>query len=106
MKKEKEICGNCSYYYNDGFCTYHLSYWNKEHHCPKWTDEELKLDYDFLYRRCKDYIRICEMYESHERAKKEHPDKIIWDNTSSEDFFLQCCLNDMKRELNKWELKK
>lgn len=103
---DDEVCRTCSYYYHDGFCTYHLSYWNPEHTCPKWTDEELELDYDFLYRRCKDYIRICEMYNRHEELKKKHPGKLHWESTSNEDFFLQCCLNDMKRELSLWTLKK
>ena len=102
-----EICKNCSYYYRDGFCTYHLSYWNPDHKCPKFTTTELELDYDFLYRRCKDYIKICEMYKRHEEMREKHPDKIIWAaEFSNEDFFLQCCLNDMKRELSKWILKK
>lgn len=103
----EEICETCSYYYHDGFCTYHLSYWSPDHTCPKWTDEELELDYDFLYRRCQDYIRICEMYNHYEKLKKENPDAIIVKaGTSNEDFFLQCCLNDMKRELSLWTLKK
>lgn len=101
-----EICKNCSYYFHDGFCTYHLWYPSEDHTCPKFTTEELELDYDFLYRRCKDYIKICEMYNTFEKMKKEHPDRIIWTTCSNEDFFLQCCLNDMKRELSKWTLKK
>jgi len=102
-----KTCETCSYYYHDGFCTYHLSYWSPDHTCPKWTDEELELDYDFLYRRCKDYIRICEMYNRYEELKKERPDEtIVLAGTSNEDFFLQCCLNDMKRELSLWTLKK
>ena len=102
----EKTCETCSWYYTDGFCTYHLSYWSKDHTCPKWTDEELTLDYDFLYRLCKDYIRICEMYERHEKIIKEYPEKAWYHNFSNEDFFLQCCLNDFKRELSKWELKK
>ncbi|MBQ6220168.1 MAG: hypothetical protein IJH63_10520 [Methanobrevibacter sp.] len=100
----KRICETCSYYYHDGFCTLHLSYRSKDHTCPSWTDEELKVDYDFLYRRCQDYIKICEMYTSGEVLKEKYPEE--FHSFSSEDFFLQCCLNDLKRELSKWTLKK
>ena len=77
-----------------------------DHTCPKWTDETLTLDYDFLYRLCKDYIKICDMYKSTEKLIKEHPDKAYQFNFHNEDFFLQCCLNDMKRELSLYELQK
>lgn len=104
----EENCKTCSYYYHDGFCTYHLTYWNPEHTCPLWTDETLEVDYDFLYRLCKQYIKICGMYNSYEEALKKYPEEkeYAWMSTRNYDFFLQCCLNDMKRELSRWTLKK
>ena len=100
-------CKTCTYYYRDGFCTLQLYYTSDDHTCPKHTTEEIPLDYDYLYRLCKQYIHICEMYENHEKVKKEHPDKIISIiDTCNEDFFLQCCLNDLSRELSKWKTKK
>ena len=104
----EKICKNCTYYFRDGFCTYHLSYWSPDHTCPKFTTEELPLDYDFLYRRCKDYIDICEMYNRYEELRKKHPDdkSLSCIGTINEDFFLQCCLNDLHRELSKWKTKK
>lgn len=106
--QDTKTCETCSYYHHDGFCTYHLTYWNKEHTCPKWTNETLEVDYDFLYRLCKQYIKICGMYNSHEKAMEKYPEekKYAWMSTSNYDFFLQCCLNDMKRELSRWTLKK
>lgn len=101
-----KICKTCSYCYKDGFCTYHLSYWDPTHTCPMWTDETLEVDYNFLYHRCKDYIEICEMYNNYEKLKKEYPEEMKWESTCNYDFFLQCCLNDMKRELSRWTLKK
>ena len=106
MTTSDKVCKTCSWYYSDGFCTYQLTYPGPDHTCPKWTDEELELDYDFLYRRCQDYIRICEMYNTYEENKKKHPDKMAFLSCNNQDFFLQCCLNDMKRELSKWTLKK
>lgn len=113
LEKEKNksnnngrICETCSYYYHDGFCTYHLSYWNKEHTCPKWTDEKLEIDYKFLHLLCKDYLRICDMYTDYEKLKKEYPEECKLETTDNYDFFLQCCLNDFKREISKWNLKK
>lgn len=102
----EEICETCSWLYNDGFCTYNLTYPDRHGHCNHWTNEELELDYDFLYRRCKDYIEICEMYKETERLKKKYPEKLWEFSLHNEDFFLQCCLNDLKRELTKWKLKK
>lgn len=102
----EKICKNCSYYFADGFCTYHLWYPGENHTCPKFTTEELELDYDFLYRRCKDYIKICEMYNDFEKIREEHPNSCALHNMDGVDFFLQCCLNDLKRELAKWTLKK
>ena len=100
-------CKTCTYYYRDGFCTLHLYYTSDDHTCTKHTTEEIPLDYDYLYRLCKNYIEICEMYDRYEKIKKEHPDKIISiAGTSNEDFFLQCCLNDLSRELSKWKTKK
>lgn len=106
MNQKNKSCETCSYYYENGFCTYHLTYWNKEHHCPKWTEEESKLDYEFLYELCKRYLKICKMYNRHEKMLKSHPDEMKFKSTDNYDFFLQCCLNDMKRELGKWRLKK
>ena len=106
MSDDDHTCQTCSYYYTDGFCTYNLTYWNPEHTCPKWTDETLTLDYNFLYRLCKQYIKICDMYTNGEKLKEKHPDKAWQINFDNEDFFLQCCLNDMKRELSLYELQK
>lgn len=100
------ICQTCSYYYNDGFCTLNLTYFSKDYTCSRWTDEKLELDYDYLYRLCKQYIKICEMYIREEEAMKKYPDRVYGLNFSGYDFFLQCCLNDLKRELSLYETKK
>ena len=72
-------CKTCTYYYRDGFCTLHLYYTSDDHTCPKHTTEEIPLDYDYLYRLCKQYIHICEKYEYHEKVKKEHIEDFLED---------------------------
>ena len=101
------VCKTCNYHYHDGFCTLHCYYTSNDHTCPKHTTGEIPLDYDYIYRLCRQYIKICEMYNQYEKVKKERPDSLsVLAGTSNEDFFLQCCLNDLSRELTKWRTKK
>lgn len=104
----ERICKYCTYHYHDGFCTRLLYYPGDDHTCPEFTTEEIPLDYDYLYRLCKEYIKICGMYMNHEALLEKYPEdkSLSLVGTSNEDFFLQCCLNDLSRELSKWKTKK
>ena len=99
-------CLTCSYHYHDNFCMLNLYYVSDDHTCGRWTDEEIKFDYDRIYRLCKSYIEICDMYTDGERLKEKYPEKMKWENFSNCDFFLNCCLNDLHREMSLWKTRR
>lgn len=103
-----KTCKTCSWLHSDGFCKTNLYYPDNDGYCEKWTDEKLEIDYDYIYQLCRQYIEICGMYSEAERLSKEYPEhKLSLElSHSNHDFFLQCCLNDLKRELSLWDLKK
>lgn len=99
-------CNTCSYHYHDNFCMLNLYYVSDDHTCGRWTDEEIKFDYDRIYRLCKSYIEICDMYTDGERLKEKYPEKMKWHNFSNCDFFLNCCLNDLHRKMSLWKTRR
>ena len=103
----KQDCSTCSYYYKDGFCMLHCFYTDDEHTCPKWTDEGIDFDYERIYNLCKQYIEICHQYEETEELIKKHPsEKSLGLSFNSLQFFLDCCLNDLHREMSLWKTRK
>ena len=102
---ELKACENCSYWYTDGFCMQHCYYTEGSYYCLKWTDEDIEFDYNRIYYLCKQYIDICRMFERHEHLKEKYPDK-MHNNLSNEFFFLNCCLNDLHREMSLWKTRK
>lgn len=95
-------CKTCSYKYKDDFCMKNCYYVDDEHTCGGWTDKKIEFNYEVIHRLCKEYLEICDMYMEHERLKKKYPEEMKWVDTSNIDFFLQCCLNDLHREMSLW----
>lgn len=96
-------CKNCSYRYQDDFCMLNCYYVSDEHSCSKFTTEDIDFDFDRIYRLCKQYIEVCEMYNEQERLKIKYPNKFELNNFSNLQFFLNCCLNDLHREMSLWK---
>ena len=85
----------------------HCFYTDDEHTCPKWTDEGIDFDYERIYNLCKQYIEICHQYEETEELIKKHPsEKSLGLSFNSLQFFLDCCLNDLHREMSLWKTRK
>lgn len=87
----------------------HCYYTGEEHSCPSWTDEDISFNYERIYRLCKDYIEICKMYDDTEKFKEDelfkHP--FEYENSLHNlQFFLNCCLNDLHREMSLWRTRK
>lgn len=101
-----KACENCSYWYNDGFCMQHCHYTEDSYYCPKWTDEDIEFDYNRIYYLCKQYIEICHMFEKTEHLQKKSPEKHLEWSFQNEQFFLNCCLNDLAREMSLWKTRK
>lgn len=100
-------CIYCSYRYHDGFCMQHCYYVSNDGTCPKWTDKPIDFDYNRIYRLCKEYIDICEMYNEGETLKSKYPsEKSLNLGFNTLQFFLNCCLNDLHREMSLWKTRK
>lgn len=99
-------CKNCSYRYEDGFCMLNCYYVSDEHSCNRFTTEDISFDFDRIYRLCKQYIEICEMYNEQEKMKIKYPTEITLNNFDNLQFFLNCCLNDLHREMSLWKTKR
>lgn len=104
----KKICKTCSFRYHDDFCMVNCLYVNDKHTCKRWTNQPMQFNYHVIYRLCKDYINLCEDYKERERLKEEYPDyqrdlKLI---DGSYEFFFNCCLNDLHREMSLWKTRR
>lgn len=99
-----ESCNNCSYRYNDGFCMLQLFYPSIDHHCNEWTDKQIRFNYEVVHKLCLDYIKIWERYERDEEYHRQNSS--CYFNRELDDFILQCCLNDLHREMSLWETKR
>lgn len=103
----KKHCLNCSYHYGDGFCMQNCFYTDDEHTCPSWTDQPIKFDYKRIHYLCKQYLEICRMYEDTEKLKSEFKHPFEYENSLHNlEFFLNCCLNDLHREMSLWRTRR
>ena len=104
----EKICKNCSYKYSDDFCMRICMYVTNNHSCKLWTDEPIEFKYERIYKLCKDYIELCEDWEKHQELKEKYPEhkptlELMENNY---EFFFNCCLNDLHREMSLWKTKR
>jgi len=103
----ENTCKTCSYKYHDDFCMNNCSYVNDNHTCKAWTDKELEFSYEVIYRLCKQYIKTCDMYNEHKKLIEKYPDDLSLKlSNSSFEFFFNCCLNDLHREMSLWKTRR
>lgn len=104
----EEVCRNCSYRYHDGFCTLNNYYCDGENSCGGWTDRDIELNKELVYRLCKQYIQcyddlletkdLFERYPDHQRSLKNA--------IENHKVFLRWSLNDLHREVSKWQTRR
>ena len=94
----KKVCKTCSCRYHDGFCMVNCLYVDNEHTCKRWTSQPMQFNYHVIYRLCKDYERLKEKYSDYQRDLK------LMDG--SYEFFFNCCLNDLHREMSLWKTRR
>lgn len=102
-------CEKCSYHFDDGFCMLNCYYTDDTDECEKGTDEPIEFNYDVIYRLCNDYIEICKMYDELEDFKKYDilkNDFTYQNSLRNLQFFLNCCLNDLHREMSLWKTRR
>lgn len=100
-------CGNCAIRYHDGFCMQNCTYMNDGDKCQRWSDKPLDFDYNRIYRLCKDYIKLCKDYEEYKELCEKHPEKRSLELYGNHyDFFFNCCINDLHREMSLWKTRR
>lgn len=103
-----KTCKTCAIRYHDGFCMQHCYYTGDEQSCDLWSEEPLSFDYKRIYMLCEQYLKLCEDYKEHNELKEKYPeynrDLSFMDNNY--DFFFNCCLNDLHREMSLWRTRR
>lgn len=102
----EKTCKTCAIRYKDGFCMQNCTYMNDEDKCQLWTDESLSFDYNRVYMLCKDYLKLCKDYNEFKKLCKKYPDKALTLSESSYEFFFNCVLNDLHREMSLWKTRR
>lgn len=82
------------------------TYMGDQDSCKKWTDQPLEFDFDRVYYLCKDYIKLCKDYNELKQTIKEYPNSGISMYDSTYQFFFNCILNDLHREMSLWKTKR
>lgn len=97
----EKTCKTCAIRYKDGFCMQKCTYMNDEDKCQLWTDESLSFDYDRVYMLCEKYLNLCKDYNEFKRlCKIANPNETLILSGSSYEFFFNCVLNDLHREMS------
>lgn len=103
----EKTCKSCAIRYHDGFCMQNCTYMGDNDKCQKWSDKPLGFDYNVLYRLCRDYIKLCKDYEEYKQLCEQYPDERKFEILEPNyEFFFNCCINDLHRELSLWKTKR
>ena len=104
INTQEKTCKTCTIRYKDGFCMQHCYYTSDEDSCPQWSDTELEFDFERIYRLCKQYVKLSDDYEKFKELTKEH--KGLSMNMHSYEFFFNCVINDLHREMSLWKTRR
>lgn len=104
----EKICKNCAIRYKDNFCMQNCYYVSDDHSCKLWTDKPLDFNYELLYRLCKQYVKLCDDYKESKELMKKYPEhsKDVSLGMHSYEFFFNCTINDLHRELSLWKTRR
>lgn len=99
-------CSTCAIRYHDGFCMQNCTYMGDNDSCGLWNDEPLSFDYNRIYMLCEQYISLCKDYKEYKDLCKKYHERDFNFLENNYDFFFNCCLNDLHREMSLWKTKR
>jgi len=103
----EEKCKNCGCRYHDDFCMLNCSYVGDNDSCKFFRNTPLDFDYKRIYRLCRNYVNLCQDYKvAKDLEKKCNDDLIAQSNEESYNFFFNCVLNDLHREMSLWKTRR
>lgn len=75
--------------------------------CDMWTTKPLEFDYRRIYQLCEQYVKLTTDYERYlDLCEKHSKDELLIGFEDTYQFFFNCTLNDLHREMSLWKTKR